>query len=244
MVHGLDIKWGTQTPVNIQDPKYGIYVPVSAYGQFGTTISDPKLFLKKLVGTLQSFGKEHVTKYFRGMYTTHVKDEISTYLLEKRIPVLDLGAHLNELSAFMKEQMKPEFENYGIELLNFYVEDISTPEDDEGVIRLKEALSKKAEMDIIGFDYKEERTFDALVGAAENEGSAGSVMGAGVGLGMGTTVGQTLGTSLNDAMSNIDEKPQLKCSNCQEPIKETDKFCGNCAQIVNQDAKNVVVVQP
>ncbi|MDE8209606.1 SPFH domain-containing protein, partial [Erysipelothrix rhusiopathiae] len=25
--HTLDIKWGTTSPIQIQDPKYGIYVP-------------------------------------------------------------------------------------------------------------------------------------------------------------------------------------------------------------------------
>lgn len=232
IVHTLDIKWGTQSPVNIQDPKYGIYVPISAYGQFGMTINDPKVFLKKLVGTLQSFGKEHVTKFFRGMYTTHVKDEISSYLIVKKIPVLDLGAYLTELSVFMKEQMKEEFGNYGIELLNFYIEDISTPEDDEGVIRLKKALSKRAEMDIIGYEYTEERTFDALVGAAENEGSSGGLMGAGVGLGMGSAVGQNLGNMMNDLTQKVVNKDEKKCSNCNQPVGKNDKFCGNCAQVL------------
>ncbi|CAM4222456.1 SPFH domain-containing protein [Erysipelothrix aquatica] len=232
MAHVLDVKWGTQTPVNIQDPKYGIYVPVSAYGQFGMTINDPKTFLKKMVGTVPSFGREHITKYFRGMYTSHVKDEISTYLIEKRIPVLDLGAYLTELSAFMKQQMMSEFDAYGIELLNFYVEDISTDDDDEGVVRLKQALSKRAEMDIIGYEYKEERTFDALVGAAQNEGSTGGFMGAGIGLGVGSAVGQNLGAAMNEVTQSVLKTETRTCSNCNHPVNEGDKFCGNCAQIL------------
>ncbi|QIK56729.1 SPFH domain-containing protein [Erysipelothrix sp. HDW6A] len=233
MVHTLDIKWGTQTPVSIQDPKYGIYIPISAYGQFGMTINDPKTFLKKMVGTVPNFGREHITKYFRGMYTTHVKDEISTYLIEKKITALDLGAYLTELSDFMKQQMKNEFDMYGIELLNFYVEDISAPEDDEGVIRLKKALSKRAEMDIIGYEYTEERTFDALVGAAENEGSLGGMMGAGVGLGMGGSIGETLGSALNQATDKVLNKDIRTCSNCNQVVGKNDKFCGNCSQMLN-----------
>ena len=30
--YNLDIKWGTPSPVQIQDPKYGIFVPVRANG--------------------------------------------------------------------------------------------------------------------------------------------------------------------------------------------------------------------
>ena len=41
-------------------------------------------------------------------------------------------------------------EEYGLELTSFYVNEISTPEDDPSVGKLKEALSKRAEMEIIG----------------------------------------------------------------------------------------------
>ena len=54
------------------------------------------------------------------------------------------GSELTDLQAnFMEE--------YGIELVTFYVNEISVPEDDTAVKKLKDALSKKAEMDIIGY---------------------------------------------------------------------------------------------
>lgn len=51
-------------------------------------------------------------------------------------------------------------EEYGLELTSFYVNEISTPEDDPSVEKLKEALSKRAEMEIIGYNYQQERSFD------------------------------------------------------------------------------------
>ena len=36
----LDYRWGTETPIQIEDPKYGIIVPVRAYGQYGFRIAD------------------------------------------------------------------------------------------------------------------------------------------------------------------------------------------------------------
>lgn len=73
-VNSLDIKWGTATPIQLQDPKYSIFIPVRAFGQFGMRIEDTKQFLIKLVGTLSIFDKENVTQYFRGLYLTKVKD--------------------------------------------------------------------------------------------------------------------------------------------------------------------------
>jgi membrane protease subunit (stomatin/prohibitin family) len=57
-VHSLEIKWGTASAIQIQDPKYKVFVPVRAHGQFGIQISDSKSFLQKTVGTLSLFDKE------------------------------------------------------------------------------------------------------------------------------------------------------------------------------------------
>ncbi|CAM3639654.1 SPFH domain-containing protein [Erysipelothrix urinaevulpis] len=235
MTHSLDIKWGTSSPVNIQDPKYGIYIPISAYGQFGITVNNPKEFLKKLVGTLPSFGQHDVINYFRGFYTTNVKDEISNYLVNKKITILELGAHLKELSEYMKNDMAEGFNSYGLELLNFYVEDISVPETDEGISRLKAALNKKAEMDIVGYDYKEERGYDALVGAAKNEGQAGTVAGAGIGLGMGTVMGHELGTLLKESNENLKKEDNIMCPDCGYESSKDSKFCSNCSKTFQKE---------
>ena len=34
----LDCKWGTASPIQIEDPKYGIIVPIRAFGQYGFKI--------------------------------------------------------------------------------------------------------------------------------------------------------------------------------------------------------------
>ena len=31
----LDMKWGTPTPIQLEDPKYNIIIPVRAFGQYG-----------------------------------------------------------------------------------------------------------------------------------------------------------------------------------------------------------------
>lgn len=83
-VNSLDVKWGTNTPIQLQDPKYDVFVPVRAFGQFGIRIEDSKKFLVKLVGTLPVFDQSSLVKYFRGLYLTKVKDSISSYLIKKR----------------------------------------------------------------------------------------------------------------------------------------------------------------
>ena len=48
-------------------------------------------------------------------------------------------------------------------------------------------------MDIVGYDYTTERSFDTLESAAKNEGSGSNLMNAGIGLGMGLGVGGYFG---------------------------------------------------
>lgn len=231
--YNLDVKWGTPTPIQIQDPKYGIFVTVRSNGVFGIRVGDAKKFLIKLVTTMPSFDAATLTRYFRSLYTTKVKDAISTYLVHEQISVLEINAYLDELSQCMKERMQPVMDDYGIELVSFYVNEISVPEDDTAVETLKDALSKRAEMDIIGYSYQQERSFDTLEGAAKNVGStAAPLMGAGMGLGMGLGMGQGVGTSFGNIVQEIqvsDSRGTTKeCPNCRTRIPKTQRFCGSC----------------
>lgn len=231
--YNLDIKWGTPSPIQIQDPKYGIFAPVRSNGVFGIRVSDAKRFLVKLVATMPSFDAAAMTKYFRGLYVTKVKDAISTYLIHKQISLLGINAYIDELSQYMKERIQPVMDDYGVELVSFYVNEISVPEEDTAVKQLKDALSKRAEMNIIGYSYQQERSFDTLEGAAKNTGSgAAPLMGAGMGLGMGFGMGKGIGAGFGDMAQEIrihDTKEVLKeCPNCHAQIPQSQRFCSSC----------------
>ncbi len=228
-VDSLDIKWGTPTPIQLQDPKYNVFIPVRAYGQYGIRISDSKLFLKKFVGTMPTFTSDDIIKYLRGTYITIAKDHISTYLVKNKVSLLEINAYLSEISESLKSQLAPVYASYGIELINFNVNDINADDNDVAVQKLKVALAKKAEMDIIGYSYTQERSFDTLEGAAKNTGSSSSqIMGAGIGMGMGLGIGGNIGGAFGELGQNIDIQNSKECSNCHSKISEGTKFCPNC----------------
>ena len=229
----LDIKWGTPTPIQIQDPKYGIFVPVRSNGAFGIHVEEAKKFLIKLVTTLPVFDVGAIIKYFRSLYITKVKDAISSYLIHKQISVLEINAYIDELSQYMKERIQPIMDEYGIELTSFYVNEISVPEEDTAVKKLKDALSKRAEMNIIGYSYQQERSFDTLEGAAKNAGSASvSIMGAGLGIGMGFGMGQGVGREFGNIAREIQvnnsEGTVKECPSCHTQIPLDQRSCGSC----------------
>ena len=237
----LDVKWGTPSPVQIQDPKYGIFVPVRVNGIFGIRITDPKRFLIKLVGTLGAFTKDEISRYFRGIYVTKVKDAVSTFILEKRIDVLKINMYLDEISDHMKECISPVMDEYGIDLVNFFVNEISIPDDDPAVVTLRDSLAKKAKMDIIGYDYVQERSFDTLEGAAMNPGSdSSSLMGAGIGLGMGLGMGTGMGGAFGQLAQQIDisgKNSRQRCPNCGSPIEGGRRFCSECGTSLSMPSR-------
>jgi len=230
-VHALDIKWGTQAPIQLQDPKYKVFLPLRAFGQFGVQVQDPKQFLTKLVGTLPVFNTEYISDFFRGVYLTKAKDSISSYLIKEGISALEINAYLVDLSEHICERVSPTFEEYGINLINFFVKSINVPEEDPSVQKLKDALSKKAEMNIIGYNYTQERSFDTLEGAAKNPGSAQSgLMGAGIGLGIGAGIGGAFGDNASGLTSVINIKNTRPCTSCGTEIDADARFCPKCGQ--------------
>ncbi|MDR0355765.1 MAG: SPFH domain-containing protein [Deltaproteobacteria bacterium] len=229
--HSLDIKWGTPSPIQLQDPKFGIMVPVRSFGQFGIKIDNSAKFLVKLVGTVPVFDQETLLRYFKGLYLNKVKDSLAGYLVHKKIGILEINAYLEELAEHVRERVKPVLEEYGIELVNFYINDVSVPESDPAVVQLKAALAKKAEMDIIGYNYQQERTFDTLEGAATNPGSGqAGMMGAGLGLGMGLGVGGAFGGQFGNMAQALNTGGGTRCPNCQAVVPDGKRFCPDCGQ--------------
>jgi membrane protease subunit (stomatin/prohibitin family) len=202
-------------------------LPVRAYGQLGLQVQDTGKFLIKLVGTLSTFDRDRFNNYFRGVIVTRAKDAVAQYLGKKGVSILDLSSHLNEISDELKKELTPELEEFGLGLTKFFVNSIDAPEDDPAVARLKGALAKKAEMEILGYNYQQERTFDALQEAAGNKGTGGAVMGAGLGLGMGLGAGPALGGAMSQAMSNI-QPAGPSCPKCHAANSAGSKFCVSC----------------
>lgn len=224
----LDLKWGTSDPLLIEDPKYHIALPVRAFGQYGFRISDSCRFLARLMGRLPAFTEKTLAGYFRGVIVTRTKDVIASTMTNGSCSLLQIGTKLNELSDVLQKRLTEDLADYGVELRLFTINSISTDENDASVVQLRKALAKKAEMDIIGYSYAQERSFDALQTAAGNKGSAGALMGAGMGLGMGVGVGSPMGNAMSAIAKNINPMGAKHCMNCGAELPTEAKFCPRC----------------
>ena len=234
----LDVPWGTSDPIQLQDPKYGVMLPVRARGQFGVQIEDSAKFLIKIAGTRSKIDRDTLISEFKGIVLEQVKGVIAGKLVKDNISILHVNAHLKDISDAVQGGVELDFSEFGVKVVKFKIVSISTPEDDSAVKQLKAALAKKAEMNIVGYSYQQERSFDTMEGAAKNPGAPGSgLMGAGIGLGMGLGLGGAMGnatTKMTDQMQFNQPQPTATCSKCSTAIPAQTKFCPSCGFAVAQ----------
>ncbi len=228
----LDVKWGTNSPIPVLDPKFNVFLPVRAFGQFGIQVSDSRAFVTLLSATNPQFTTDQLSNYFRGVLLTKAKDYIAETIIKEKINLLEIAAHLEEMSGALQTKLSQDFAAYGVKLVNFYLNSVDVPEDDETVVRLKKALSDKAELDILGDKYQQKRTLDVMEKAAGNEGGgAGAGLGAGLGLGAGMSMGQAMGAAMQGqgggAAAGSPAGAKF-CASCGKALALGVKFCAEC----------------
>ena len=191
----MDTKWGTPTPIQLEDPKYNVIVPVRAFGQYGLKVEEPRIFLETLVGNMTTFSTEQVKQYFKGKMMSFFTNLISDKITKDCVSVLNINSHLIDMSEYVQNKLAPEFLKYGLGFDNFHIMSVNVPEDDPSVKKLKEAKELAAHVKIAGRDiYQMERTFDVMDKAATNESAVGGIMGVGMGVGAGLGMGNQMGT--------------------------------------------------
>lgn len=227
----LDLFWGTTDPIVLIDPKYNVRMRVRAFGQFGIKVIDYRLFLTQLIGAMGNYEVvkfDSVMKYFKGVLVTKVKTLISDIIINEKVSVLEVTPKLDEISESCHLKLEKEFDKFGLEIINFYINSINFP--DEDFDRINKFLEEKASFDIIGDSrYNVKRSFDVMEASANNE-SNGNLAAAGIGLGLGISSSAAIGHNFSNSVSNlITTKPSVKnCTNCNSESPIESKFCMSC----------------
>lgn len=207
----LDTKWGTPTPLQLEDPMYGVIVPVRAFGQYGTKVDSPRLFLESLVGNAATFTVDKIDSYFKGKMMSMFANLLSNKMVKDNVSVLSINSHLTEMSSYIQTEVDKEFKKYGLTLETFNVMSVNVPESDPSFKKLKEAKDLAARIKITGKDvYQMERSFNVMDAAAANEsGIAGGMVNMGMGLGMGVNLGNQMGSMAAQNMNTQMAPPPI-----------------------------------
>jgi len=183
-------KWGTPQPIIVRNPGVGLGVALlQGFGTYSFQISDPQMFVTKIVGTQGTFR------------TTDIEDRLRTMLLSKlqdilgetgaKHSVLDMIGLTEELGAGVRAKAQDDFAALGVTLKTFYIGNLK-PSD-----KSAQELRDMGMLDMA--TYTQLQAADAMRDAANNQ-SGGAGLTAGIGAGMG--IGNLMGSALQGGMAN------------------------------------------
>ena len=200
-VHQLELKWGTQGAIAVDDPVYNIFLHVGCCGTMAVRVSDSRKFLLKFVGNKDVFTNQDLIANMRGIISSRVKDYISKIMILGQVSFFVMNAKIFDIGEMVMKQLEPIFESYGLEIQFFNIETIDVPKTDYD--DLQAARQRSASRVAEGTTWDKERMFEVLQAAASNEGMSGTMMGAGMGIGMGAGMGMGMGQAMGSISNSV-----------------------------------------
>lgn len=239
-----NIDWSIDR-MDIHDADYNTGIPLVANGRYGLKITDAERFLIKIVGTKNSFDQNDLTDQFFGEFSTKTKSTILQFMINNRIGLKQISAHLDSISEHLKTVMLPFWENLGLELTKFYVTSIEVDSSTEVGRRVLDAISRQSAQSIGGYTWQQEKAFDVAKDAVDglsnsNSGIMGAIVASNMMGGLGGAGGVMQpqynqptfgGTNQNQQGNNVQLVNQVKevyCSNCSKKFSSTHRFCPHC----------------
>lgn len=246
----------------VHDADYQTMLPLKASGQYGIQVADSERFMIKMVGTEDVFTESDMLSQAYGEFSSKSKSAIIQFMTSQRIGFKTVSAHLDAISGYIKPFLKPFWDDYGLSMTRFYINDIaidtSTPEGR----KVSEAIASQASMSITGHSWQQEQMFgmannavDQMGGAAGGNGLlAGLVamnmmggMGGGGGMAAGMMQTQynqpTFGGAPAGPQGAVPPQPdglgaqqpvkQIYCAACSQKHLSTERFCPHCGSEYN-----------
>ena len=110
---------------------------------------------------------------FRSMVVTTVKSNLARLIRELNINILEIDAYLDSLSDALGQKVSAGFEEYGLTVAQFYVTNVSLPEDDQNFMKIRELIAAsslgKKEAEVQADIVRAKREVELEKGTTENE---------------------------------------------------------------------------
>lgn len=202
--HSVEIRWGTDSPIQVRDKMLGIATKLRARGAYKVQIGDPVKFLEKLIGNNVFYQtQEELNKYFINEFQSKIKSVIARAINESDTEILGIDSRLDELSDTIEPFMQEILDDYGLKCVKFTVAAVDIDDDElrrrydeigiDAIAKMRNAQADKAVMGILGDDWGKQQAANILGNLSMNPG-AGGVAAAGAGMGMGMAAGGAFGS--------------------------------------------------
>ncbi len=245
----FDAKFGSKQPYQFKDADFG-FVNLRLFGEFRWHVQDPSIFISKFVGTAGAIQITQVDERLKEQIVAVIFDGLGE-MKKRGLAVVDLAANLLEIEQITLEKAKPHFAPYGVEVEKLSGITINLPEE------VQKAVDARASMGILGTNYMQYQTGQAMRDAAQNP--SGGAAAAGVGVGAGMAMGWQMQGAMQQPPQGYQQQqyqqqappPQAAasagapCPKCNTPNPPGTKFCGNCGNnLAGQTCPNCKAAVP
>jgi membrane protease subunit (stomatin/prohibitin family) len=197
----MDQRWGTPQPIIVRDPEFGVQgrpgrVRIRAFGNYNFRISDPAIFFKEIVGTQGFVTTDDIERYVK----TRVLQAFGKSAASSGVPVADMYAQVDMLTAAVIESIQGELAGIGLQLTSFIIESISVPPEVEKALDAAAVQAARGVDNTLAWEGMQAMRDVAANAHRGQGGTTGAMMGAGMGMGMGMGMGNMMGGMMGQAM--------------------------------------------
>ncbi|MBL0940746.1 MAG: SPFH domain-containing protein [Gemmatimonadaceae bacterium] len=221
-------RWGTQQPITIRDREFGA-VRLRAFGMFAFRVANPAVF-QQTVGATDA---EYTVAQIEPQLRNAIIGGFTAAFANANVPFLDMAANQAQLAIQIGTAVQPAFEQLGLKLETFTVENLSLPDE------LQKKLDERISMNIIG-DMRTYTAYQAAqsipIAAANEGGMAGLAAGLGAGVGLGGVIANAFTGATGAPQSPGVAVPPERMAPPVSPSAES-KFCINCGAKLPSIAK-------
>jgi membrane protease subunit (stomatin/prohibitin family) len=215
-----NLKWGTRDPVAFKDSELGL-IRLRAFGVFNLRVTQPLLFINRMVGTQGLVTTEAVEDYLNQVIVSRLND----FLGEQVDSILTLPGQYQEFSDHLVQRLQQDFNHFGLGLTHLYINAITPPSE------VQKAIDDKSRMTVFQDMNKlmQMKTAMAVEKIADGGDSvAGQGMGAGMGLMLPAMFARYFTGASSDATKPSSAKEEYVCTECKGSLPEGSKFCPHC----------------
>ena len=129
--HSMELLWGTSSPIQVRDKMLGVATKLRARGSYKIQISNPGIFLTKLVGNGYNYinQQEVIDDFFASEFQGKIRSNLTRYLNETATELYGIEEHIEEIAEQIEPSISTTFEEYGLRLIKFSIASLDVLDD-------------------------------------------------------------------------------------------------------------------
>ena len=219
--HTTEIKWGTDSPIQVRDKLLGIATRLKARGAYRVSVGNPGKFLEKMLGNNYiGMHQSGLANFFISEFQGKIKSVVAKAINESNAEILGIDSRLDEFSAMIKPYFQEVLDEYGLRCASFAIAAIDIDDNElrqrydeigmDAIAKMRNAQADRMVMDTLGDRWAQQQNVNLMTtmveGMAQNGGN--NIAEATMGLGMGMAAGGMFGTMAHQMFGNMAQQMQ------------------------------------